>query len=93
MLVVSLFQVRRKLPSGFEITIQNLDLRMDDMLINSSYLNEIPDNIYEYLLDFFTYYGEIYQYKRHVISAYTGDLQSREMSKKEKRPIQPARLR
>lgn len=70
-LVVSLFQIRKLLPSTLSLK------KKQSVLTVKSYKDNELSNIYEYLLDFFVFYGEIYQHKNHIISPYTGELHFR----------------
>lgn len=69
--------MRDRLLSGFNL--QTIDPNTAESHLNSSQSIGVIDNIEEYLLEFFDFYGTTYQYKNHVISPYIGKLQFRKI--------------
>lgn len=86
-LVVTLFQIRKRLPN-----MQQFDLVECYQVTRQPIIKmHFPDcdEVFDYLFDFFVFYGEIYSPKAHIISPHYGKLQFRAIFEASKRKLQP----
>lgn len=75
--MVALFQIRQKLPAVFNHTnFNSISMPSQDPILKFNAKLD-SSKIMENILDFFNFYGEFYKPNALVISAHTGQYQSR----------------